>query len=61
MPLATRLVPTRTSSATLGEGVDDARGGALALDDVTVEAPDTRSSGKRTRSSCSTRSVPPPR
>ncbi len=39
-PLVTRLVPTRTSSRPSRERVDDPLGGALALDDVAVEAAD---------------------
>ena len=43
-PLATRLVPTRTSSPARGERVEDPLRGALALDDVAVQAadPETR-------------------
>ena len=36
----TRLVPTRTSSRPSRERVDDALGGALALDDVPIQPPD---------------------
>ena len=39
-PLATRLVPTRTSSRAVGEGVDDPLRRAAVLDDVAVEAAD---------------------
>ena len=37
-PFATRLVPTRTSSATVREGIDDALRGAAVLDDVAIQA-----------------------
>ena len=39
-PLATRLVPTSTSDPARGEVVQDAVRGALALDDVAVQAAD---------------------
>ena len=41
-PLATRLVPTRTSSRPSRECVDDPLGGTLALDDVAVEPADAQ-------------------
>ena len=41
-PLATRLVPTRTSVRPAGEVVEDAVRGALALDDVPVETADAQ-------------------
>ena len=41
-PLATRLVPTRTSRPPAGERVEHPVGGALALDDVAVEAADAQ-------------------
>ena len=56
-PFATRLVPTRTSSAPARERVEDPVGGALALDHVAVEAPDPQV-GEPRRTSRSTRSVP---
>ena len=59
-PLATRLVPDQHVDPAGGEGVEDPVGGALALDDVAVQPPDPQA-GNRSRTSRSTRSVPPPR